>query len=301
MPPVAGPDDATAPAPAERSSPGWKAWVAAGAVAAVVAVGAGFVLGNQSDDGAGAPAAASTDASGNTASVQRGSFPGGMGTAGTVSAVDGSTLTVTGQDDAETTVQTTDETVVTRSAEGDLSDLAVGDQILVMGETSGDAVAAQRIVDSGDEEATVGFGPAGGPPSGTPPTGTVTEGELPDGQAPPTGGADQPGAPTSGEITKIDGDTITVKTDDGTVTVTTSDDTEVSTTETIEVSDIAEGDTVVVMGETADDVVTAKSIRVGDLGAGGFRPEGAPPDGATPPAGAAPSTGSDGSGTVTGT
>ena len=89
-------------------------------------------------------------------------------------------------------------------------------------------------------------------------------------------------------------------TSDGTtVTVTTSDDTEVSVSEEIEVSDIAEGDTVMVMGETSDDVVTATTIRVGELG-GGFRggPDGDAGSGAAPGAPGTSSSSSSGSGTT---
>jgi len=279
-----------------------------------VAVGAAVVIGGGSGSGSndGATASAANAGTGNVVGYGQfpgggGGFPGGMGTAGTVSAIDGSTLTVTGQDDTETTVKTTDDTTVTRTSEGELSDLAVGDNVVVMGETDGDAVAAQTITDSGDQAATTTFRGPGGGQEGTPPSGAPDgsgEGQAPpDGQGFPGG---QGGMPTAGEITKIDGGTITVKTADGTiVTVTTSDDTTVSVTEEIEVSDIAEGDTVVVMGETADDVVTADAIRVGDLGAGGFRMNGGTPPQGMPGGSGGPSSGSgSGSGdttTVTGT
>ena len=81
---------------------------------------------------------------------------------------------------------------------------------------------------------------------------------------------------TSGEITSVDGDTVTLTLDDGsTVTVTTSTDTTVTVEG--EVSDLATGDTVTVIGETDDDGnVTATSISEG-AGLGGF------PGGGTPP------------------
>ncbi|MCB1039182.1 MAG: hypothetical protein KDA94_06590, partial [Acidimicrobiales bacterium] len=70
---------------------------------------------------------------------------------------------------------------------------------------------------------------------------------------------------------------MTVTTSEGdTVTVTLSDDTTISVSEQIEVADIAEGDTISAMGETADDVVTATTIRVGDAGFGGGFPGGGP-------------------------
>lgn len=329
-PPAAGgssiADAATAPAPtAEQAAPSWKAWVAAGAVAAVVAFGAAVVLGGGSDDSSTNASTPAANTAGGNAAGYGGQFPGGgnfrgMGTSGEVTANEDGTLTVQGQDDTETTVKTTDETVVTKTSEGELSDLEVGDNVLVVGEADGDAVAATAITDNGDRELTAGFaggGRPGGSADGTAPDGSVPDGQtppnggtfpegqtppdgaMPDGQTPPDGGQGFPGGqggmPTFGEITKIDGGTITVKTADGeTVTVTTSDDTTVSVSEEISVSDIAVGDTITAQGETADDVVTATTIRVGELGqgfpwGGGF-PGGGPgggqgqggPNGATP-------------------
>jgi len=98
----------------------------------------------------------------------------------------------------------------------------------------------------------------------TPPTGT-------DGA--PTGNFG--GNATSGEITAIDGDVVTLTLDDGTtVTVTASTDT--TYTVTGDLSDLAVGDTVTAAGETDDDGnVTATSISEG-AGFGGF-------GGGTPP------------------
>jgi hypothetical protein len=108
------------------------------------------------------------------------------------------------------------------------------------------------------------------------------------------------GRGTSGTVASIDGSTLTVTSsqDDSTVTVETSDDTVV--TEQVEGSldDLAVGDTITVMGETADDgSVAATSVVSGD-DVGGF---GGPGGGGQPPAGAMPSgemptppTGADG-------
>jgi len=92
----------------------------------------------------------------------------------------------------------------------------------------------------------------------------------------PTDGGNFAGNFTSGEITSVDGDTVTLTLEDGsTVTVTTSTDT--SVTVEGEVGDLATGDTVTVIGETDDDGnVTATSISEG-AGLGGF------PGGGTPP------------------
>ena len=98
----------------------------------------------------------------------------------------------------------------------------------------------------------------------TPPEG-MTQGDA------PAGGF---GNATSGEITAIDGDVVTLTLDDGTtVTVTSSSDTTVSVDGSL--SDLAVGDTVTAAGETDDDGnVTATSISEGTFGGFGG---GAPP------------------------
>jgi hypothetical protein len=60
--------------------------------------------------------------------------------------------------------------------------------------------------------------------------------------------------------------------------VTLSDTTTISVVTTITVSDLAEGDTIMVRGETADGTVTATSITEGatGFGGGGFPGGGAP-------------------------
>ena len=84
------------------------------------------------------------------------------------------------------------------------------------------------------------------------------------------GGAGTPGGPggfTAGEITGIDGTTITVKTQSGdTVTVTTNDDTTVTQSTKGSVSDLKKGDTIVVRGASSSGKVTATQITEGAFG-----------------------------------
>lgn len=86
----------------------------------------------------------------------------------------------------------------------------------------------------------------------------------------PGGAGGSPGGFTSGEIASIDGSTLTITTSDGTtVKVTTSSDTTVSQTTDADVSALAVGDTVTVVGQTADDSsVTAQAITEGSTGLG---------------------------------
>lgn len=284
--PAFGPPAARGPLPAatevEQAAPGWKAWVAAGAVAAVVAVGAAVALGGGSErsTAASGPASAATSQVIDGSGRPQGGQMGALGTAGTVRAVGGNTLTVTGPDGTETMVETSGATNVTRAVDGELSDLEVGDDVVVVGTDDGGAVAAQSITDRSDDASapTTGDGPAGGA------AGSASPPETPSGppdEVAPGGGPDGAiGRPTAGVITEIDGDTITLETADGsTATITTSDGTTVSVAKAIAVADIAEGDSVVVTGEIADEVVIATSIRVGGLGARGSAMGAAPPAG----------------------
>jgi len=76
---------------------------------------------------------------------------------------------------------------------------------------------------------------------------------------------------TSGEITAIDGSTVTIKASDGsTVTVSTTDGTTVTTTTDASVSDLGVGDTVTVIGSTdSSGTVTAQAITEGATMVGG--------------------------------
>jgi hypothetical protein len=236
--------------------------------------GADEVATTPSSDGSGGP--------GEGATVRD---PGGRGT---ITAVDGTTLTVETDDGATTTVTTDDDTVVTDTAAGDRADIEVGDDVMVMGEEGDDgAVVADRIVDTGG----VVRGPVAGPDGAegmTPPEGM----ERPDGAtAPPEDGAvlrGGPGGGTSGEVTGVEGDTLTVTTPDGDeVTVTTTGDTAVTVTTEIEISDLEVGDVVVFGGPADGDTVAAFSIRRGDLvvgGPGGPGGMAGPPEGARPEA-----------------
>lgn len=96
----------------------------------------------------------------------------------------------------------------------------------------------------------------------------------------PTGGG--MGGFTSGTVTAVDGDTVTLKLTDGsTVKVTTTADTTVTTTKESAVGDLAEGDTLTVMGEAdSDGNVAATSITEGATGfGGGMGGGGTPPTG----------------------
>jgi Domain of unknown function (DUF5666) len=86
-----------------------------------------------------------------------GGGPGGF-TSGTIASIDGSTLTVTASDGTSVKVTTSSGTTVSKSAAADVSALAVGDAVTVVGQTAADSsVTAQAIT-----EGSTGFGAPGG-------------------------------------------------------------------------------------------------------------------------------------------
>jgi hypothetical protein len=119
------------------------------------------------------------------------------------------------------------------------------------------------LIGHSNASATTNTSQAGGFPGGG--TGTGAEGAG-------TGRAG--GGFTSGTITSIDGDTVTLKTTDGsTVKVTTSGTTTVTKSDTATVSDLAKGETVTVVGTTdSSGNVTATTVTEGTTGFGGGRP-----------------------------
>jgi hypothetical protein len=94
---------------------------------------------------------------------------------------------------------------------------------------------------------------------GMPDMSALAEGGFPGGGG---GGGGFGGQATTGTVTAVDGTTVTIETEDGTVvTVETGEDTAVTSSETIDLGSLAEGDTVTVTGETADDgTVTADAV-----------------------------------------
>ncbi|MGZ8751559.1 MAG: hypothetical protein ACXW1S_01135, partial [Acidimicrobiia bacterium] len=108
-----------------------------------------------------------------------GTARGGFGfgaVSGVVESVDGSTFTVVSDDGTAVTVTTTAETTVSLVREARVTDLSVGDEIVVIGDDSTDAdsgtIAAARITE-GSTLGPAGMGgfpggPNGGPPSGGP-------------------------------------------------------------------------------------------------------------------------------------
>ncbi|MCW2747189.1 MAG: hypothetical protein JWP10_331, partial [Nocardioidaceae bacterium] len=108
-------------------------------------MGAGGFPGGNAEGGApGAPSGA-------------GAAGGGI-TAGTVSSVDGDTITIKTADGKSVKVKTGTSTTVTLNTEGSVSDLASGDSVVVRGETADGTLKAESITEGS-------FGGFGGRPS----------------------------------------------------------------------------------------------------------------------------------------
>ncbi|MEO6472789.1 MAG: DUF5666 domain-containing protein [Aeromicrobium sp.] len=150
--------------------------------------------------------------------------------------------------------------------------LAAGSAILIgIGLVGGYAINAVAGEDTRQHRSPFGYerGNAPHPGDGRHPG----EGRFPGGGQGP---ADRPGPnlagnATIGTVSSVDGNTITLKTVNGdTVKITASSGTKVTINKTGKVSDLSDGDTVVVQGTKDNDGnVTAKSIDEG--GFGGFR------------------------------
>jgi hypothetical protein len=292
---------------ADRASPGrswwWLAAAAAAAAAVVVAVGVGVQVTRDDDSGSGSGVATDGNAPG------QGGGPGGPGgfgggTGGTITKIDPDALTLVVETGSGATVEVTatDDTTVSETVEGSADDLAVGDDVLVVGSESGDgAIAAEQVVAGGDGMAFGGDRPdpgEGGFPAGAPPgDGELPEGfdpgqgrgEPPEGFDPGQGGGGPgqgggPGGFRSGTIESIDAGSLSVRTaDDETVTVTLSSSTAVLVSQELSFDDLATGDEITVtgQGEADDGAVEAVVIRRGDggFGFGGGFPGGVGPGG----------------------
>ena len=202
----------------------------------------------------------------------QGQAPGGMqggpgGSTGTIDSIGDGTLTVSTDSGDSVEVTTTDDTEVSISESGSADDIDEGDTVLVIGQSSDDStVTAERVVER-EGDATDDPGGPGGPGGGR--------------------------GPVSGEVSSVDGDQFVVSTDAGDITVTMTDDTTVVVERSASVSDLSEGDEVVVHTHEADDgSAWAERIIAGDAlpdaGMGG-RPAGMQGDPSSGGTGSAPS------------
>lgn len=164
----------------------------------------------------------------------------GEGIHGTISAINGEMLTVTSVDGTVYTVTASDAEVYTFTQdtrkEATLSDLSVGDEIGIHGEVDGTTITAEHIMDGAPER---GMGRSMG------------RGER---------GGMRGGNGVMGEVTNVDGNTITVTAPNGTVYTVNAEHAEVERFTEGSLGDIREGSRIGVHGERNGTTVTAERI-----------------------------------------
>jgi hypothetical protein len=174
--PISGQPGTGHPAPSQRRHGRTAAAVAAGVVAAGLIAGGGWAVAHLGSDTSAAQSG--TDGRNGTGP---GGFPGGQGgmgrppVAGTVSALTGSTITVTPSGGTATTYTVASGTqVLNNGATAELSDLAVGDPVVVIAAAAGTGgtATADRIL--AGSSATAMPGPGGGRPGSAPQPSTDT-------------------------------------------------------------------------------------------------------------------------------
>jgi hypothetical protein len=283
--------------PQPKPRPGWVPW-AIGVGVVAVAVGAFFVTKSIAGSGGSSPAAASTgngstsnggsNFGSNGGAAGSGGFQGRLpGTAGQITAIDGTTLTVKDRQNQSVKVTISGSTRITIQKTVAVSDIAKGDRLSVTGKKSGTTIAASRIsimdLQLGGQGrrfqggTTPGSGTGtNGPPNGfRRPGGFTGQGGPPptDANGNPVGGTNlRLGGIAFGTVTKIDGGTITMSGFDGsTTTVTTSSSTTVTKSAPGALSDLKVGQNVRAVGSTGTDgTVAATAINEGTGGFGFF-------------------------------
>jgi hypothetical protein len=156
----------TTPTPAKKSAARFVTPILVIVAALGIGIFGGVLIGQNTAAGS-QSASGMTRPDGATGGAPSGDLAGGAGgdfTAGTVTAVDGDTVTIETTDGSTVTVTTTDDTTVTTTEDSSVSALTEGDSLTVVGEADDDGnVAATSI-----SEGATGFG--GGMGGGTPPT-----------------------------------------------------------------------------------------------------------------------------------
>jgi hypothetical protein len=181
-----------------------------------------------------------------------------QGVNGTLAGINGNTLTLTTAD-GQVIVNVDSGTIIERTVNGALSDLSQGEFVTIIGTTdsSGDISATSIIVQPEGQggqftlptRATPGDGGGFARPSNSPGNGF------------PNGGTRRPSA--VGNISGINGDTLTVTTAQGQVTVNVDSNTLIQKTTIGTLSDLSVGDSLTVSGMVSSNgAINAASIMV---------------------------------------
>ncbi len=196
---------------------------------------------------AGIATLASADTTSTTGAMTKTDTHKGMpGVAGTVAAVDGSIITLTGKDGSTYTVDAS-KAAISKTSIINVSGVAVGDTLMVGGTVNGTSVAADHIMDGAMPE---GMGPMG------------------------KGGRGMGGPGIGGTVTAVSGTTLTVASTDPKTSATVTYTVDASAAKVMKaaagahpaastISSVAVGDTVHVMGPVSGTTVTAKMVMDG--------------------------------------
>jgi hypothetical protein len=157
----------------------------------------------------------------------------GEGVGGTVTAISGSTITISSKDKSNTTtsytVNAANATIEKNGVAGTLSSVVVGDEIRVQGTVSGTTVTATKIMD-----------------------GKFAKPMMPQGNGQPVVG---------GTVTAISGSTITITNmSNVSYTINATNSTFIKNGKTATISDIAVGDSIVTQGTVNGTAITATSV-----------------------------------------
>jgi hypothetical protein len=171
------------------------------------------------------------------------------GVSGTIASISGKALSLTTQT-GTSNVTLNDSTFVQKTVTGSTSDLATGKTVEVSGtaDSSGNIAASSLLVRDQVQSSST---PNGGvQPSGTPNgfQGGSGNGNMPSGTPPSSQTSQNNGGFTFGQITAVNGNTLTVTISQGSITVTISSDTTILKTVSGSISDLSAGQTVTVRG-----------------------------------------------------
>jgi hypothetical protein len=320
------------PSSTPKSSSDVKTWVVAGAVAAIVAIAVVVGLGATGKKSSATATATAPQPAGNATGPgdAAGRRPFGNGVSGTVTKIDGTTLTVTsdvpdfargggsgsgagpgsgyggpptGSPSTATTytVQTGPSTTFTKAEAGTMSELEKGQTVIVAGPNTNGTIAATQITQTEGSAFGGAAGRGGMPGGGGGAPGSDSPGANGSGTGNGSGGYGRRpglGGPRGGfaigTITAVKGTTLTLKlATGGTATVTTSSSTKVTVTDKVTLAAIAKGDQIRATGTVSGTTVKATAVRIGELGGPGlFAGRRGAHDGGAPPMGAAPGDGS---------
>lgn len=196
---------------------------------------------------------------------------GAPGLMGTITAVDGATITVTDQRQQSATLVTlTAETQLLKQVTIDLAAVPVGETLSAFGSQEGESFVAQQVqigVTTGPGNGGPGMGGPGGmtPPDGMQAPNTEANADRAAG-APGGGPGGMPGdrgERLTGTVTQVAAGIITVQTTDGaTVQVTLASDGQITQQVAGTSADLTTGLQVMVMGEQTETGITAQQIQL---------------------------------------